>query len=151
MDVYRTNLPSYVIAGLLRILPVFAVAFLFGIYFGRAEILSVSIAGGLAALALVWPIVLLWDTIVQGKWHDFKLTFIGIYALYVLTFFITARAGALAGSAVAARLGIWQKSPSTVEAQSSPKYFTDLVVSVIGSVIFSLLVMALNLIVPLKT
>ena len=150
-DVYRANLSNYVIAGLLRILPVFAVAFLFGIYFGRREVFSVAVAGALTALALVWPIILLWDNVVQGKWHDYKLTFIGIYAVYVLTYFITARAGALAGAAAAQRFGIWQKSVPDPASQVSPRYLVEISINVIASAIFSLLVIALNLIVPLRS
>jgi hypothetical protein len=149
-DVYRSNLSDYVIAGLLRIFPVFAVAAMLGIYFGRTEVLSISLAGGLTALSLVWPIVLLWDTVVQGKWHDYKPMFLSIYAVYVLTFFVTARAGALAGSAMASRLGIWQK-PAVDGEKTEPVYLAELAVNLIASVIFSVLVMALNLIVPLKT
>jgi hypothetical protein len=74
----QTGIFSYIVGALARVLPIFAVALLFGAYFGRREVTSMSVGGGLLAFLLVWPILLLWDTVVQSQWAEYTTLFIWI-------------------------------------------------------------------------
>jgi hypothetical protein len=96
----QTGIFSYIVAALARVLPIFAVALLFGAYFGRREVTSISVGAGLLAFLLVWPILLLWDTVVQSQWAEYTTLFICIYLFYVVAFFAVAHSGSLIGAAL---------------------------------------------------
>lgn len=99
-EILSGGLHNYVIAILVRILPVLLFGFVLGIVFGRKELFSISLAGALAAFFLSWPVILLWDTVVQSSWNDKKHMFLIFYALYIVSFFFTARVGAVLGAAL---------------------------------------------------
>jgi hypothetical protein len=111
-EIYQASITSYIVSTLARIMPVFIVAILFGLYFGRLEINSISFAAAFAAFLLIWPIILLWDNVVVSKWSDYKQIFFLVYAGYIVTFGVTGRAGALLGAFLQDKFG-WQPiSPS---------------------------------------
>ncbi|MBU2532296.1 MAG: hypothetical protein KKB37_06120, partial [Alphaproteobacteria bacterium] len=96
-ELVRDGLDSYIIATLIRLVPVLLIGLALGFFFGRHELFSSSFAGALAAFLLTWPIMLMWDQVVQSTWHDKKLIFLAFYAVYIVSFFLTARVGALVG------------------------------------------------------
>ena len=111
-DISQSGIPTYVISALARVAPIFLVALLFGIYFGRRDVLSISVGAALLAFLLVWPIILLWDTVVQSQWANYQELFLGMYLLYIIAFFAVARCGALIGSYWGEKLN--RHEPSTL-------------------------------------
>lgn len=89
---------AYAIAAFIRIAPVLLFGLVVGLVFGPAEVLSASLAAGLAAFLLAWPVILMWDRVVAAGWQDKRAIFFAFYALYVLCFVVTARLGAILGS-----------------------------------------------------
>src|SRR5215813_1243572 len=89
---------DYVIAILVRLTPVFLFGIVTGAMVGRGELLSISLAGGLAAFLLSWPLILMWDRLVQSTWADKKPIFFSFYAVYILSFFLLARAAGVLGA-----------------------------------------------------
>jgi len=98
------GIAGYVIVVLIRLAPVLLFAGVLGYIFGRNEFLSISVAAGLAAFLLSWPLMLLWDRLVQGNWADQKSLFMAFYAVYIVSFFVTARVGAILGALVRTKL-----------------------------------------------
>ncbi|KUO63158.1 MAG: hypothetical protein APF80_14025 [Alphaproteobacteria bacterium BRH_c36] len=96
-ELVQDGLANYIVATLLRLLPVLVFGIALGFVFGRQELFSTSFAGALAAFLLTWPIMLMWDRVVQSSWHEQKETFLLFYAVYIVSFFLTARLGALIG------------------------------------------------------
>jgi hypothetical protein len=97
-EINKFSLANYVVAILVRLAPVVIVAFLLGIIFGQAEMVSIGVAGAMAAFLLSWPLMLMWDRLVQSSWQDKKTLFLMFYAAYVVAFFLTARAGGMLGA-----------------------------------------------------
>ena len=96
-ELIKDGLNNYIVATLIRLAPVLLVGLVLGFVFGRDEMFSASFAGAFAAFLLTWPIMLMWDTLVQSTWHDKKLIFIAFYTVYIISFFLTARVGAMIG------------------------------------------------------
>jgi hypothetical protein len=92
------------------------IGLILGFYFGRGELFSASFAGALAAFLLTWPIMLMWDRVVQSMWHDKKLIFLAFYAVYIISFFLTARVGALIG--VRMREGAPERLTSAIDRET---------------------------------
>ena len=97
-EINKFSWVTYVIAILIRLAPVVLVAVVLGLAFGQGEVLSVGVAGALAAFLLSWPLMLMWDRLVQSSWQDKKTLFLLFYAAYIVAFFITARAGGMLGA-----------------------------------------------------
>jgi hypothetical protein len=97
-EINKFSLMNYVVAILVRLAPVVIVAFLLGMIFGQAEMVSIGVAGAMAAFLLSWPLMLMWDRLVQSSWQDKKTLFLLFYAAYIVAFFITARAGGMLGA-----------------------------------------------------
>ena len=148
----QTGIFSYIIAALARVVPIFVIALIFGAYFGRREVFSISIGAGVLAFLLVWPILLLWDTVVQSQWADYKALFIGMYALYMLAFYAVARSGGLIGAALSRSVGLRQALDEHGGAvdTSGRIQVREILISLISSGIFSFFAFSLNLIIPLQ-
>jgi hypothetical protein len=151
-EINRFSWKNYVISILLRLTPVFLFAMALGWALGRSELLSIALAGGLAAFLLSWPLMLLWDRVVQTSWNDAKLFFFGLYAVYIVSFFVTARSAAL--------LGIWVRELriaglATQTAQGSVQgirvTWRELAFNVVLAVAVNGAVYAYNLFLPLST
>ncbi len=152
-DVSQTGIPSYAVSALARVAPIFLVAILFGIYFGRSDVLSIAAAAGLLAFLLVWPIILLWDTVVQSQWASYREIFLGMYLLYIIAFFAVAWCGSLIGAYIGEKMH-WHKplvQSNGDEAMSPKGYGKEIFVSLMASTIFSLVAFSMNLILPLST
>jgi hypothetical protein len=97
-DINKFSGIDYIVAILVRLTPVFLFGIVAGAMVGRGELLSISLAGGLAAFLLSWPLILMWDRLVQSNWADKKPIFFSFYAAYILSFFLLARAAAVLGT-----------------------------------------------------
>lgn len=151
-DISQSGIPSYIISALARVAPIFLVALLFGIYFGRQDVMSISVASGLLAFLLVWPIVLLWDTVVQSQWAAYREIFLAMYLLYIIAFFAVARCGSLIGAYIGEKMR-WHEPQlqEAAEALAPKGYGKEIFVSLMASTIFSLVAFSMNLILPLST
>jgi hypothetical protein len=142
---------NYVVSIVIRLVPVMLVGVAAGYLFGRAELLSIAIAGGLAAFLLSWPLMLMWDHLVQGTWHEKKPTFLAFYAAYIAAFFLTARASALLGAKLRQRMhGV---EPATEPGQPPHEIkinWSQVVSNLAGAAVVNLLVFASNVIIPLQ-
>ena len=96
-ELVKDGLANYIVATIVRLLPVLVFGIVLGFLFGRQELFSTSFAGAMAAFLLTWPIMLMWDRVVQSSWHDQKEMFLIFYCIYIISFFLTARVGALIG------------------------------------------------------
>jgi len=96
-ELVKDGLANYIVSTIIRLLPVLLFGLAVGFVFGRRELFSTSFAGALAAFLLTWPIMLMWDRVVQSSWHDQKEVFLLFYAVYIFSFFLTARVDALIG------------------------------------------------------
>jgi hypothetical protein len=89
---------NYLLSVLLRLTPVFLFGLLAGMLAGREELFSISLAGGLAAFLLSWPLMLMWERLVQSSWTDKRTLFFTFYAVYIVSFYLTARSAGMLGA-----------------------------------------------------
>ena len=151
-EIIRFSIWNYLISILLRILPVVLFGLLLGfILADRNELLSISLAAGLAAFLLCWPLILMWDRLVQSHWVDKKNIFLLFYTLYVLSFYLAARASAI--------VGIYLRGPAggLLPAAAAQKVDTGLQVTwrevatnVAGAVVINSAVYVWNVMIPLR-
>ena len=79
------------------------VGFLIGRIFGLEGELAASVGASAAALALCWPVIVLWDIVVVEGFRQLYGQFMLLYFFYCLAFFYMARIGALFGIQVSSR------------------------------------------------
>ena len=135
---------NYGISILVRLLPVAMFALLAGFLFGRIEVLSISLAAALSAFLLSWPLMLMWDRLVQSSWAAKKPTFMLFYALYIASFYMTARAFAVLGARFAGPVPDSQAGSAEVVSLT----WREVVVNVMGAVFLNALVYIWNIIIP---
>lgn len=146
------GLANYGVAIAVRVLPVLIFGFVLGILFGRQELFSIALAAAFAAFLLSWPVILLWDTVVQSSWADKKQTFLIFYLLYMVAFFFTARVGAMFGilfrRALPESLSVssGEATVTTISAVSAKELAINLFVGVLVNGV----VYAWNVIIPLS-
>ncbi len=97
-EMAAAGLHDYLAAVGVRLLPVILFGLVFGFVFGRAEFTSTSLAAAMTAFLLSWPLILMWEQLVTGPWQSQRQLFIVFYAVYVLSFFFTARMAAVFGA-----------------------------------------------------
>lgn len=148
----QSGIFNYVVAAIARVMPIFIVALFFGLYFGRREVFSIAVGAGLLAFLLVWPILLMWDTVVQSQWAEYKMLFVVLYLLYVAAFFAVGHSGSLIGAAVTRRFGlqkVFEDADAPIDTTGRIQV-REILISLVSSGIFSFLAFSLNLIVPLQ-
>jgi hypothetical protein len=152
-EINKFSLNDYVISALIRLMPVFMLGLLVGAVAGQAELLSISVAGGLSAFLLSWPVMLLWDTVVTPAWSTKKPTFLTFYAVYVIAFFLMARSGGLVGAWIVERMGLASLIKSTGEKIEANAMLTwsKVAVGIASAAAMNALVFAWNIIVPPAT
>lgn len=153
-EIFKAGLHNYVIAILVRVLPVLLFGFIAGLIFGRSEIFSIALAGAFAAFLLSWPVILLWDTVVQSSWASQKNLFLIFYALYVISFFFTARVGAMFGAVLRPALPGFAKLETPKDPTSDMLAvisWKDLAVNILTGVFANAAVYAWNVIIPLTS
>ncbi len=151
-EINKSSWGDYVVAILVRLAPVILIGISLGIVFGQAEVLSIGVSGALAAFLLSWPLMLMWDRLVQSSWQDKKTTFLMFYAAYIAAFFITARASALIGAKIRQKTAIGERIAATgaggteVEAISWGRISMNVAASILANVA----VYIGNVIIPLQ-
>ena len=151
-EINKFSWADYVIAILVRLGPVVIVGIALGIVFGQREVLSIGVAGAMAAFLLSWPLMLMWDRLVQSSWQDKKTIFLIFYAAYIAAFFITARTSALIGAKVREQTAIGNLVPAGADSgEASVVSWRSIAVNVSASVAANLAVYIGNVIIPLQT
>jgi hypothetical protein len=150
-EINKFSWANYVVAILVRLAPVLIVGLLLGIIFGQSEVLAVGVAGALAAFLLSWPLMLMWDRLVQSSWQDKKTTFLLFYAAYIAAFFITARASALIGAKVREQTGIGRGiDAATAGGEAAEIGWGRIALNIGASVAANVAVYMGNVIIPLQ-
>jgi len=152
-ELVKDGLNNYIVATVIRLLPVLFIGLALGFVFGRDELFSASIAGAFAAFLLTWPIMLMWDTVVQSTWHDKKLIFIAFYVVYIISFFLTARVGAMIG--VRIREGAPEQLTRSIDEETrhvpiKGVSWGELAVNVVLGLLANGAVAAWNVVIPLN-
>ncbi len=143
---------NYAVSIVIRLAPVLLFGIVVGVIAGRTELFSISIAGGLAAFLLSWPLILLWDRLVTSSWADKRTVFLVFYAVYILSFFLVARTGGLLGARSRDRIGL-ERLPAPVEEKVDSAIritWREVAVNIVGAVVINSLVYAWNVILPLS-
>lgn len=96
-EIQKESLGHYIVSILVRLAPVVLFGFITGAIFGREELLSISLAGALAAFLLSWPLMLMWDRLVSFTWQSKRETFLLFYAVYIFSYLMTAYSFAMFG------------------------------------------------------
>lgn len=141
---------TYVVSILIRLTPVVLFGIAAGYFLGRKEVLSIGISGALAAFLLSWPLMLMWDHLVQSTWQDKKTTFIAFYAAYIVAFFLTARASALLGAKLRQQTHGVEPDLSGQPSQDFKIDWSKVTTNLAGAAILNLLVFGANMIIPLQ-
>jgi len=147
-EVLRASYWNYIIAIVVRLLPVVLIAVILGLIFGRREMTSVSVAGGLAAFLLSWPLMLLWDRLVQTSWVEKRPLFLAFYAVYIVSFYVTARASALVGSRLREGMGLGLGAPHDAASEIASLSWKEVTVNITGAVLLNGMLYAWNAIIP---
>jgi len=145
------GLRDYAAAVLIRLAAVLLFGIVAGLAFGRHEFLSISVAAALAAFLLSWPLMLMWENLVDPRWNDQRPLFLVFYGIYVLSFFFTARFGAVIGALI--RRGLMRRSDPLVAtgsgATADAVTLRDFIVNLSASVLINVAVYATNIVIPL--
>lgn len=151
-EINRFSWFDYVVSILIRLAPVVLVGAGGGYLLGRGEVLSIAVAGAMAAFLLSWPLMLMWDHLVQGLWQDKKNIFLMFYAAYILAFFVTARASALLGVKLGQQMHGDAHALVTAGADvgAISINWTKVVANIVGAIVLNIVVYASNVIIPLQ-
>ncbi len=146
------GLRDYAASALIRLAAVLLFGIAAGIAFGRHEFVSISVAAALAAFLLSWPLMLMWENLVDPRWNDQRPLFLVFYGIYILSFYFTARFGAVIGALI--RRGVMRRSEPFVttagnSAIANAVTFRDFVVNLGASVFINIAVYATNMVIPL--
>lgn len=117
-DFFWDNLPSYIIAAIIRVLIVFLMVMIIATIFRRHYNISDFAFGSLfAALLLTWPIINQWHLVVEADWQDMRYKFLMIYVLYGVAFFFTGKAAALSAEVLWSKY--FKSKDQTIETQET--------------------------------
>ena len=146
------GLQDYATAVLIRLAAVLLFGIIAGIAFGRHEFVSIAVAAALAAFLLSWPLMLMWENLVDARWNDQRPFFLVFYGIYVLSFYFTARFGAVLGALV--RRGVMRRSEPLLttagnSAVANAVTFRDFIINLAASVMINIAVYATNMVIPL--
>lgn len=151
-ELSTAGLGDYAAAVLIRLAAVLLFGIVAGIAFGRHEFVSISVAAALAAFLLSWPLMLMWENLVDPRWNDQRPLFLVFYGIYILSFYITARFGAVLGALL--RRGLMRRHEPLVTtaagaAVSNAVTFRDFAVNLGASVAINVAVYVANIVIPL--
>jgi hypothetical protein len=150
-EINKFSLQNYIISILLRLAPVFLFGLVAGALIGRTELFSTALAAGFAAFLLSWPLILMWDRLVQTGWTNKRPEFLALYAIYMVSFFITARAAALLGAWLQEQQLIGLATRSMENAGLGLRItWREVTINVVGAIVLNSLVYAWNLFLPLS-
>lgn len=150
-EMSNQGLNDYVISVALRIAPVLLFGLILGFLFGPREFLSIGLAAGLAAFLLSWPLMLLWESLVGHQWQDQKAIFLVFYAIYALSFFVTAHFAAVVGAYIRTLFAGSQVFMSSSGGDQVQRVvgWRDLAFNLIAGLAVNGVVYAWNVIIPL--
>lgn len=89
---------QYALALLIRLATPFAAAALLAMVAGAGMRLSIAVGCAFSAFVLAWPVVLLWNGVVEASYRDLRGIFIAFYIAYVASFFTLGWFGATVGA-----------------------------------------------------
>jgi hypothetical protein len=146
-QISTAGLNDYLISVGVRLLPVIVFGFFMGLIFGARELHSIALAAALAAFLLSWPLILMWDKLVSYQWQDQRPLFTLFYAVYILSFFVTARMSGLWG----AGLRNLFVSDSTADGDDGVATVTskEVLINIVAGLATNGLVYAWNVLLPL--
>jgi hypothetical protein len=102
--VMKTTGVSYLAALGIRLAIPLIVGFVLAAMLGTEEIASIALGAALAAFLLAWPVAVLWQGVVAGRYHDLRTVFLLFYACYVASFGTLAWLGAVIGARARQRI-----------------------------------------------
>lgn len=89
---------QYALALVIRLATPFTAAALLAFAAGSGMRLSVAVGCAFSAFLLAWPVVLLWDGVVEGPYRELRGIFITFYVAYVASFFTLGWLGTTVGA-----------------------------------------------------
>lgn len=151
-ELSAAGLRDYAASALIRLAAVLLFGIAAGIAFGRHEFVSISVAAALAAFLLSWPLMLMWENLVDPRWNDQRPLFLVFYGVYILSFYFTARFGAVIGALI--RRGVMRRSEPLLttagnSAAANAVTFRDFIINLGASVFINIAVYATNMVIPL--
>ncbi|RIA54997.1 hypothetical protein [Dichotomicrobium thermohalophilum] len=151
-ELSAAGLRDYAASALIRLAAVLLFGIVAGIAFGRHEFVSISVAAALAAFLLSWPLMLMWENLVDPRWNDQRPLFLVFYGVYILSFYFTARFGAVIGALI--RRGVMRRSEPLLttagnSAAANAVTFRDFIINLGASVFINIAVYATNMVIPL--
>jgi len=151
-ELSTAGLGDYAAAVLIRLGAVLLFGIAAGIAFGRHEFISIAVAAALAAFLLSWPLMLMWENLVDPRWNDQRPLFLVFYGIYILSFYFTARFGAVIGALI--RRGLLRRSEPLLttagnSAAANAVTFRDFIINLSASVFINIAVYATNMVIPL--
>ncbi len=151
-ELSTAGLWDYAASALIRLGAVLLFGVAAGIAFGRHEFVSISVAAALAAFLLSWPLMLMWENLVDPRWNDQRPLFLVFYGIYILSFYFTARFGAVLGALI--RRGVMRRSEPLLttagnSAAANAVTFKDFIINLTASVFINIAVYATNIVIPL--
>lgn len=93
--ILSTGKSPYPFAILLKLLPALLTGACLAVLFREESLISGPFSSGFAALLLCWPVIVLWDVVVSQSWQEKRLTFLFLYALYIISYYWMARLGVM--------------------------------------------------------
>lgn len=145
-EINKFSWTNYLLSVLVRLTPVFLFGLACGMILGREEVLSAALAGGMAAFLLSWPLMLMWERLVQSSWADKKWLFFGFYAAYIVSFFLTARCAAIIGARLRENLPSIRGKFATGGVT-----WRDVAINTVGAIAINAAVYAWNVYLPLSS
>jgi hypothetical protein len=108
---------QYALALLIRLVVPFAAGALLALVAGVGMRVSIATGCAFSAFLLAWPVVLLWNGVIDSDYHHLRGVFMAFYVAYVVSFFTLAWLGATVG----ALAHEYWKIPFAAHVDSSPK------------------------------
>jgi hypothetical protein len=142
---------DYIISILVRLAPVLLFGLVVGAVSGKGEATSAAVAAALAALLLCWPLILMWERLVEHAWANRRELFLVFYAIYIASFFVTARAGAVAGAGLRQRFGFPADRADPAVSEAIAITWRDVALNVVGAIVLNAGLYAWNAVIPLSS
>lgn len=148
-EILRESYVNYIISIVVRLLPVMVFGLILGFAFGKRELMSIATAGALSAFLLSWPLMLLWDRLVQSSWADKKPTFLTFYVLYIISYYFTARAAGVVGARFrGATTGASGAVPGDEPGEVASLTWREVVANIAGAAIINAMLYVWNAVIP---
>ena len=84
---------NFALALLFKLMPAFAAGFLITLFAPARGKETAPLAAAFAAFLFAWPVILLWDQVVEVAYYRYELYFQAMYVFYVLAYYFSAQLG----------------------------------------------------------